>query len=1295
MDIPPGPGRPEREQLTYAQLDARSDAFAAAVDEGEPDRIVAILLPRDSSDLYAAQLGVLKAGAAFACMDPTFPDAHLADVLADAGVVALITNGVGHARCAATGANLPRLIDTERLAPARSSWAAPRPSETDLAYVIYTSGTTGKPKGVLIEHRSVVNLVAGDLHYFGLTADDRVAQCSSPAYDSSIEETWLAFAAGAALVLLDDHTLRLGPDLTPWLAHERISVLCPTPTLLRMTGCLEPKASLPDLWLLYVGGEALPRDLANRWSTGLWMENGYGPTECTVTVVRGRIRPGEPVTIGAPISGAQAHVLTDELKPVLDGETGELCISGAPLARGYHNRAELSSQRFVDHPELGRIYRTGDLVRRAENGALEHLGRIDAQVKLRGYRVELGAIEAVLVDCPEVVAAACTIQGEGSAQVLVAHIVPQTLASPPVIEELKDRLRLTLPPYMTPARFAFRAALPTTVGGKLDRSALPQIAAGARPQARRVVGPSNANERRILAAFRRELGHTEDISVHDDFFTDLGGDSLAAVGVVADLRDTGAPQEEPGLGITITVSDLYEWRTAARLVAHVSPDREVSAPRKIAMRPKSGPIASTLVQASWIGLEWVVGSAVFWSLARPSLSMLRTSAGLWPAAILASATAVLGVLAYLPVSLAIAVILKKLLIGRYRPMSTPAWGNFFTRHWIVCSASRLIPWAMLEGTPLASVALRALGAKVGKRVHVHRGVNFTTGGWDLLTIGDDVTLAQDAAIRLTDYEDGQLIVGAVTIGDGATVDVRAGLGPNATIEAGGYLAALSNLASGETVQTHEKWDGVPASAVGAAPGLVGVTRGRAMDPLAYGALALAANMLGLLAFAVSPLLLLLAEGMALSKGTAHLLAWLEAPRLTVMGLADLCAASALALAISLALMAATVRLMGKSRPGVVHQFSLEALQIWTKTRLVFSAGRWLSGSMAWPWWLRAAGMRLGPGCEISTIIDVLPETVSIGAESFFADGIYFCAPHRHRGTITVANTRLGTGTFLGNHALIPAGHDWPDGLFLGVSTVADPQLAVAAPAWFGHPPLELPQREVVASDRRLTHDPGPLRFATRLFWEALRFTLPSVPLLLSCAWYEAMRLASSQVGLFTQAVVIAPLLTAIDAVSVCLLIVALKWLLLGRMKPGQHAFWSCWCGRWDFVFMAWSLLASPWLAGLEGSLMLNGFLRLTGVKIGKRVLLGRGFSQVVDPDMLSFGDEATASCNIQAHSFEDRILKLDHIEFGRASSVGDKALVFYGATIGEGTLVEPHSVVMKRDHLKPYGRYSGCPVRPV
>jgi non-ribosomal peptide synthetase-like protein len=338
-------------------------------------------------------------------------------------------------------------------------------------------------------------------------------------------------------------------------------------------------------------------------------------------------------------------------------------------------------------------------------------------------------------------------------------------------------------------------------------------------------------------------------------------------------------------------------------------------------------------------------------------------------------------------------------------------------------------------------------------------------------------------------------------------------------------------------------------------------------------------------------------------------------------------------------------------------------------------------------------MNIGPRCEISTIMDVVPETLRIGAESFFADGIYLGGPRIHRGTVTIRDTSLGRGTFLGNHVVIPAGERLPDDFFLGVCTVADARQSRPGTSWFGHPPVELPRREVVNADRRLTHNPGPLRFANRLVWETLRCTLPILPLFLATGWLWAI--GQANVPWPALILLVVPAATMAMIFLPCLVVFTLKWTLLGRARAGQHVLWSCWCSRWDFLYVAWQFYALSPLATLEGTLLLAMWLRAMGARIGRRVVLGPGLVQLADPDMIIIEDGATVNANYQAHSFEDRVLKLGPVVVRRGATVGESAVVFYGADIGEGAWVTPNSVVMKHERLSPGHTYSGCPIQAL
>jgi non-ribosomal peptide synthetase-like protein len=1283
VEIPPGHGRPDRRRVTYAELERQAEAVAGALRGlAGRDSIVAILLPRRSEWLYSAQLGTLKAGGAYASMDPAFPDGRIREILDDAAAEALLTDAEGAARARGIGFGGRILVvdelDEPPAAPAECSLSCPA-DPGSLAYVIYTSGTTGRPKGVMVEHRSIVNLVASDVEEFRLTPDARVAQNSSPAYDSSVEEIWLAFAAGATLVVVDDETVRLGPDLVAWLRRERIAVFCPPPTLLRAMGCEDPEAELPELEFIYTGGEALPQDLADCWSKGRWLVNGYGPTECAVTATRTYIHPGEPVSIGRPIPGLQAWVLDDSFEEAAEGQWGELCLGGIGLARGYRNRPAQTAEKFVFHPRFGRIYRTGDLVHRAADGNYFFHGRADSQVKIRGYRVELEEIETRLAGWRGVRSAACAVQ-DGA---LAAFIVPENGWEPKEFGPLEAALRETLPDYMVPSRFGILRDLPLTVGGKLNRAALPRL--NGRPGSKAGTAPRNPLEARLAEVFRDVLGLEQAVAIDADFFTDLGGNSLRAAQVVTRLREDDA-------ATLVTVRDVYEGRTVAGVAGKIVGQAFEGAEGKPGGLPHSGkpgglPHLATVIQAVWLLAVFSAAAMVgYWGVFDLAPSMML-SMGLIPSLLLAPVLFFAGLAVYTPLAVVAAAGVKRFLVGRYRPLRAPVWGSFYVRNWMVQQAVRGIPWWLIEGTGFQNMALRALGARIGRRVHIHRGVDLRQGGWDLLEIGDDVSIGQEAIVGLVELEDGDILVRPVSLGDGATLDIRSGVSGGARLEAGACLTPLSWLPQCGVVPSGERWDGIPAKPAGYAPATPEAAAG--LSPWKHDLLMILARCAILELPLLIPELLAAVAAVALGLDAGRISRWLDHPTLQPAMLLYAMALVTLSVPLTLAIEALMVRALGRVPEGVIGCWSLAYIRVRMKTEMLEAAGAWLAGALFWPVWLRWAGMKVGRGCEISTILDTVPELVEIGEGTFLADGIYVGGPRLDRGTVTLAATRLGSGVYLGNHVVIPAGSVLPDNVLLGVCTVVGERMRDGG-SWFGHPPFELPRREVVECDRRLTYNPSPIRYATRLFWELMRFTLPIPPMLAALLWLRAVSAAAGG-WLLVSATVCGAALAA--EALLCFLAVAVKWSLLGRVRPGQHPFWACWCGRWDFLYVSWEAWARPTLTHLEGTLLLSWYLRAMGMKLGKRVVLGPGFAQVVDPDMLIIEDGATVTSMFQAHTFEDRVLKIDYIHVRRGATLGYATVPLYGADIGAGAYVAPHSVVMKQEHLLPGVRYEGAPTR--
>ncbi|GIH11900.1 non-ribosomal peptide synthetase [Rugosimonospora africana] len=530
--------------LTYRELNRRANRLARLLIRRGigPERLVALRLPR-SVDMVVAMLAVVKAGGGYLPVDPAYPAAHVEYVLADAAPD-LILDTLDSAELGDAPAELSDTDPTDR-----DRTASLRLANT--AYVIYTSGSTGRPKGTVITHAGLAGLAAAKVDRLALSAGDRMAQLSSPSFDASITEIWAAFTAGATLVVPPPGPLA-GDELGDALRAGRVThAVIPPSALGSLSG-----VDLPDLRTIVVAGEECPAELAARWAPGRRLINAYGPTEATVCATMTDPLSGNGIPpIGQPIPGVATYVLDGALRPAAPGETGELYLAGPGLARGYLRRPGLTAQRFVADPfgEPGsRMYRTGDLVRRTETGDLVFAGRLDDQTKIRGYRVELGEVAAILRSHPSVSEAVAVVRPDPAGNPrLVGYVVPHR-GSAPTPAEVREHARSRVPEYLVPAVVAVLDELPRTPSGKVDRGALP---APAGPEAAGE-SPRTDPERTLCALFGHVLG-VSDVDLDSHFF-ELGGDSMLAVNLIRGAREAG---------LSFTPRELYAQPTVRGLAA--------------------------------------------------------------------------------------------------------------------------------------------------------------------------------------------------------------------------------------------------------------------------------------------------------------------------------------------------------------------------------------------------------------------------------------------------------------------------------------------------------------------------------------------------------------------------------------------------------------------------------------------------------------------------------------------------------------------------------------------------------
>ncbi|MFE4664888.1 amino acid adenylation domain-containing protein [Streptomyces sp. NPDC056716] len=543
--------------LTYAELHQQAEQMARRLRllGVGPETVVGICVDR-GADWVRAALGVLRSGGAFLPLDPQHPTERLAFMAGDSGMRVLLTQRALDGAVPFDGPTIHLDVPAEPVGPVPGR----EPDADTLAYLIYTSGSTGVPKGVAIAHRGLSNMIEGQRDLVDPTPEDRVLQFASFGFDASVLELTWSLTNGGCLVTAPTQELRPGPDLARTLREARITGGMLPPSALAVLG----EDTFPELRVLQVAGEACPAELADRWSAGRRFQNVYGLTETTVWSVAADLAPGQGrPPVGTPIRNTRVHVLDDDLQPVPVGVPGEIHLGGQAVGRGYLDRPALTAATYVPDPygEPGeRLCRTGDLGAYRPDGTVEWLGRRDAQVKLRGFRIELGEIEHALRRLPGIRQAVVLHRTDlpGGEPALVAYLVTAGTGRP-TPEDLRAALRTTLPAYMLPARFVVLDELPVNRSGKTDKRALPLPPAELDHDESGYVAPATPAER-ILGEIWREVLGLSRIGAHDDFFR-IGGSSLSTVRVSLLAA---------GRGLPVTVGDLIEHPTLARLAAHAT-----------------------------------------------------------------------------------------------------------------------------------------------------------------------------------------------------------------------------------------------------------------------------------------------------------------------------------------------------------------------------------------------------------------------------------------------------------------------------------------------------------------------------------------------------------------------------------------------------------------------------------------------------------------------------------------------------------------------------------------------------
>ncbi|MHC5853144.1 amino acid adenylation domain-containing protein [Nostoc sp.] len=587
----------ESQSLTYQQLNQKANQLAHYLIQNhqiQPDTLIGICVER-SLEMIIGVLGILKAGGAYVPIDPNYPKERIEFMLEDSGISVLLTQSF-----LLNQLPLAKLkhqiicLDEETFAEELIDNPHPQSTVDNLAYIIYTSGSTGRPKGVMIEHRAIVNLSLAWAETFQVKHHSRWLQFGSFSFDLSIGEIATALSAGACLYLANKETLLPSQTLVDLLCDRKISHFTLSPSALSVL----PQASLPDLQAVIVGGEACSAELVAEWGAKRRFFNCYGPTESTVIASISSCKPnGKKPSIGQPLSNIRIYILDAHNQPLPPGIPGELCIAGVGLARGYLNRPDLTADKFIEvklFAKTERIYKTGDLARWNYDGNLEYLGRIDAQVKLRGFRVELGEIESLLLQHPLVKEAVVILDETDNNPKLVAYLTA-TEKSINLGGQLKDYLKIRLPNYMVPSQIMVLDQLPLTPNGKLDRRALPAPDTATSTDFEMPVTPTEE----LLATLWQTLLKAKSVGRRDNFF-ELGGHSLLATQLVARIRDT--------FKVEMAVRKVFEQSVLSELATEIDQAAGAMALPAIAPQPENAPKTLSFAQSRLWFLDQLEGT---------------------------------------------------------------------------------------------------------------------------------------------------------------------------------------------------------------------------------------------------------------------------------------------------------------------------------------------------------------------------------------------------------------------------------------------------------------------------------------------------------------------------------------------------------------------------------------------------------------------------------------------------------------------------------------------------------------
>ena len=1335
------------ESLTFSELDERAENMAAALSSflTGPDQVVAVAMPQDNWQIVAAHLGILKAGGTMMFLDTTLPEALITHMLEDAQPVVILTRGQDKFR------DLPTfdvLTLSERMPRCEPPPWLDDPSQR-LATIFYTSGTTGMPKGVECPHSGYVNLALSYADYFDfIPGMDATSLTSSLGYDGSISEMYSAWVSGCAVVMLTKEQIRSGPDLVPVLREAEVTALfCPPVLLTTLTSTPELDLPYPICRYIVPAGEAFPASLVEPWTRGRrQIINTYGPTEASTDTSRQSLRPGEPITIGSPFANVTYVILeAGQLHPLPHGEVGELCIGGVHLARGYRNLPEQTAQKFITHPQFGRLFRTGDKCKIDINTQRVHFyGRVDSQLKVRGHRVEIQAVEDILqTQFREIEAAVLDYQN----QELIAFVAAPSVAEGDIsvvapapakwASRVTAALSRQLPASSVPTRiFLVEKFVMKPVSGKIDRRCLPNLShlrTNAKPEAEDACSVSTARTQVTVALNAKPLDIEEGIEPGceevlticrdvfenplgwDDVFADNGGHSIVIAILAQRLQAAGWAVPVRALLTECDTPRKVANRGRARNQASEAPPAAAKSDRNYTERDET---AAKGISVGYFTFRQVMFLLLLYSppligflgfIAFTEVGEFFMSASLWEFIGVGFLMYLLALV--LPFANLLWVMAIKLFMGGdiYKNSVTPGvypmWSRMHLRTWCIgrLEATVLRPLdAMFHSAPLKACVLRQLGATVGDNLQCAHDVEFS-GPLDLLSIEDNVAIQTGAYIHMSMWVGQELHIGPVRLESGCKIGMRAAVAKNVTVGSRTWITPFTPILS--DVGSEEMWEGAPARFSGRCTRLK-----RAADNCRYAASFWFMETLVILMQIFLDFWLLVVPITAITWFAATFIPGRETEiaseyfRITplheivwYMGLYAFTTTWVTVVLISV-LGCLFLRCTATS-VGLYPSRGLKAALLMYRLRKMNQIQR------LWTWtitgqYLRAlAGVRYTHvgASECDVMFNLVPELTSADAQVFWSHGGFTNMLDYGAEHLKLRQLDMPTNFFSGNNCVAESGQ-FPTNFLLGVSTLGNDiqfrrqmRSRLGEPITVaGNPPVKFASANIKADNESHKLPSYPLFLVRILLNDIFNTSILHIANVLVYVLLYTILLR------FDASLVVCAFIALIfTEVILVLSSAAIKKFLVGRKWGSAHStpFWSWRHFTYFFAQDCFSAWCGIPLTIASGTVLSNTILRWMGCQIGKRTILTLPL-QASDWNAVNFGNDCMIAGFLQFHTLENMMLTV------KLTEIQDRCAINFGATAMGGAVIEPEttllplSMVLKQMHL-PSAIYEGSPAEVV